>query len=234
MKPAKYYIAKARLSGLFSRALLGGFVLLTVAVAAIPFAQDSLTPYSVFVSGYTRSDGTQVPSYYRRPPGSVPHDEPYEVLRFFALLAFGFGTYLLGKPIWVFCCAAPEALLPEPGNAPPLPTRPEPVDNPTKQARARRDWRCMACDSPIAKGEVYRYAKVVTAGAIRRRYCDACAARLTGEHRSRRQRVREYEIALARRQEIIAQLVRKQFLAVYGCEIETRPNKRMEASRLKK
>lgn len=37
-----------------------------------------LTPYSVSVSGYYRSDGTYVRPYHRRPPGSVKHDAPYK------------------------------------------------------------------------------------------------------------------------------------------------------------
>jgi hypothetical protein len=39
-----------------------------------------MTPKSVHVSGYTRKDGTHVRAYNRRPPGSVAHDEPYEML----------------------------------------------------------------------------------------------------------------------------------------------------------
>jgi hypothetical protein len=41
-------------------------------------ANSKLTPYSVTVKGYYRSDGTRVESYKRRPPGSVAHDKPYE------------------------------------------------------------------------------------------------------------------------------------------------------------
>jgi len=41
-------------------------------------AGSHLTPASVHVSGYYRRDGTYVHEYYRRPPGGVPHDAPYE------------------------------------------------------------------------------------------------------------------------------------------------------------
>ena len=34
-------------------------------------ANSKLTPYSVKVKGYYRSDGTKVESYKRRPPGSA-------------------------------------------------------------------------------------------------------------------------------------------------------------------
>ncbi|MCK4338827.1 MAG: hypothetical protein KAW87_02410 [Candidatus Cloacimonetes bacterium] len=44
-------------------------------------AGKHLTPYSVHVRGYYRRDGTYVSSHYRRPPGSVAHDAPYESTR---------------------------------------------------------------------------------------------------------------------------------------------------------
>ena len=47
---------------------------------------SELTPHSVSVRGYYRSDGTYVNSYNRRPPGSVKHDKPYETIRFITLL----------------------------------------------------------------------------------------------------------------------------------------------------
>ena len=44
----------------------------------ISYNESYLTPYSVSVSGYSRSDGSYVKPYKRRPPGSVSHDKPYE------------------------------------------------------------------------------------------------------------------------------------------------------------
>jgi hypothetical protein len=41
-------------------------------------AKANLTPYSVHVEGYYRSDGTFVHPHNRRPPGSVDHDLPFE------------------------------------------------------------------------------------------------------------------------------------------------------------
>lgn len=51
-------------------------------------AGKHLTPYSVSVSGYYRSDGVYVSSYNRRPPGSVKHDEPYESKRTYMSVLF--------------------------------------------------------------------------------------------------------------------------------------------------
>lgn len=57
-------------------------------------AGGRLTPYSVSVEGYTRSDGTYVSSHSRRPSGSVAHDAPYERKRIF--MGFLFFVCLVG------------------------------------------------------------------------------------------------------------------------------------------
>ena len=54
------------------------FALIPLLHQNISKAKNKLTPYSVNVSSYERSDGTFVESYSRRPPGSVEHDKPYE------------------------------------------------------------------------------------------------------------------------------------------------------------
>jgi hypothetical protein len=62
----------------------------------IIYAQSNLTPKTVYVSGYTKKDGTRVSSYYRRPPGSVEHDSPYETIKYlsiFAIVADGIFFY---------------------------------------------------------------------------------------------------------------------------------------------
>ena len=51
-------------------------------------AGKHLTPYSVSVRGYYRSDGTYVRPHNRRPPGSVIHDAPYERKRMYMGLLF--------------------------------------------------------------------------------------------------------------------------------------------------
>jgi hypothetical protein len=44
----------------------------------ITYYKSFLTPYSVTVNGYSRTDGTIIKSYKRRPPGSVSHDKPFK------------------------------------------------------------------------------------------------------------------------------------------------------------
>jgi hypothetical protein len=51
-------------------------------------AGEHLTPYSVSVRGYYRSDGTYVGPHSRRPPGSVEHDAPYERKRMYMGILF--------------------------------------------------------------------------------------------------------------------------------------------------
>ena len=64
-------------------------------------AGTHLTPFSVNVEGYYRSDGTYVYPHKRRPPGSVKHDAPYEQKRiqmgllFFVCLVGGCGSILI-------------------------------------------------------------------------------------------------------------------------------------------
>ena len=61
------------------------WLLIPLDLIVIPIMQDlsaeaekELTPYSINVNGYQRSDGSYVGSYSRRPPGSVEHDKPFE------------------------------------------------------------------------------------------------------------------------------------------------------------
>jgi len=64
-------------------------------------AGSHLTPYSVSVSGYYRSNGTYVRPYKRRPSGGVNHDEPYISERmtmgllFFVCLIGGGGSIII-------------------------------------------------------------------------------------------------------------------------------------------
>jgi hypothetical protein len=78
-KQFRRLLGRAWLSGMFTwfpAGLLGSIV----GIFIFLYAQSNLTPYSVHVSGYYRSNGTYVNPYTRRPPGSVNHDEPYGVV----------------------------------------------------------------------------------------------------------------------------------------------------------
>ena len=64
-------------------------------------ASANLTPYSVSVRGYYRSDGTYVSPHSRRPPGSVAHDAPYESTRSLCLLGMVACIGLVAIPLWL-------------------------------------------------------------------------------------------------------------------------------------
>lgn len=65
-------------------------------------AGQHLTPYSVHVRGYYRSDGTYVSSYQRRPPGGVAHDKPYKSTRALCTIVFIFSASVGGTSIYLF------------------------------------------------------------------------------------------------------------------------------------
>ena len=158
MKRPRYYITKARLSGMFSETPKGLAVLIVASVVFL-FAQGSLTPFSVFVSGYTRTDGTRVSSYSRRPPGSVPHDEPYQLLNLAGMAGLVVGVFFAGRPMWRFFAAQPETLVPIPKDAPLPPSPPIFVRSPNRSAKARKDWTCEGCGTSRPDTRLHRTAK---------------------------------------------------------------------------
>jgi len=61
------------------------------------YTENNLSPYSVNVRGYYRSDGTYVSPHSRRPPGSVKKDQPYELIRgFLIILLISSGGAIIG------------------------------------------------------------------------------------------------------------------------------------------
>ena len=75
---------KKRLTGI---ALVVGGLLLWM------FGCAGVTPASVFVSGFYRSDGTYVGSYNRQPPGSVANDSPFETAEWLGFFFVCSGIY---------------------------------------------------------------------------------------------------------------------------------------------
>jgi hypothetical protein len=63
-----------------------GLIIFGVSLCFYIDAGNNLTPPSVSVSGYYRSDGTYVRPYNRRPPGGARHDSPYETERTITLI----------------------------------------------------------------------------------------------------------------------------------------------------
>lgn len=65
-------------------------------------AGQHLTPYSVSVRGYYRSDGTYVRPHSRRPPGGAIHDVPYESKRFLCMIFILVGLGLFCYAVYSF------------------------------------------------------------------------------------------------------------------------------------
>ena len=63
-------------------------ILIILSFGGCRYAANNITPHSVDVSGYTRSDGMDISSHHRRPPGSTSRDAPYETLAFLSFLIF--------------------------------------------------------------------------------------------------------------------------------------------------
>lgn len=84
------------------KARLGLLLMVAVSIAGFTFGIYNTTSPSVSVSRYTRSDGTRVSGYSRKPPGSVRRDRPYTLIRGVSLLLLiggGIGAWLAHQQV---------------------------------------------------------------------------------------------------------------------------------------
>jgi hypothetical protein len=221
MRPPKYYLVKARLSGLHSR-FIAGLVMAILGVGVMIVARGNITPASVFVRAYTRSDGTSVSAYSRRPRGAAQRHRPYETAYTLGLGLLVGGLYLGFRPLRLFLKARPEVLLPPLLDVPTLPEPPLRPVNPTVSARARRPWKCHRCGEQMSSEMSYFFPKPRRKQRSRTRYCQQCAQKLVTEAKQFPDRLREYEAEHLRVSAIIAALRHQQFRAVYGCDEVTK------------
>lgn len=165
--------------------IIGGFV-------AVRWAGGHMSPYSVHVSGYYRSDGSYVSSHSRRSPGSRAHDAPYELVRSVA------GLSMLGGLIGLIMCASgireidPFELLPTAGLT--KPTKPKAIRVPSKMSVSRKSWPCTRCDTLIPKGRRYAFYMADKYGRSDRvRHCRECRDALLIEEQIGVEVARQYE-----------------------------------------
>jgi hypothetical protein len=149
-------------------------MLIILSIAIFLFSQTNLIPSSVHVSGYTRSNGTYVNSYNRRPPGSVEHDKPYQILNYIS-----FGSFVLGI-IWLVLLIREihrsnhiDLFLKTIIWRSNYPTRPSFVPLPEFYKKARKDWYCSRCSSLIKIGMLYYHCEY-SSKYIGNRYCNKC------------------------------------------------------------
>ena len=108
------------------------------------------TPRSVFVHGYTTMEGTHVHSYFRRPPGSVAHDRPYEREEWYGDVAEFAGFAMLLWFAYGVGWASDRSLLKVPAGSVP----PEPIGAaPSGVWFVRWPTQCAICGAPLNKGE---------------------------------------------------------------------------------
>lgn len=158
---------ETRLLGIFL--LVGGFLLWVFGFAGV-------TPSSVRVSGYYRSDGTYVNSYSRRPPGSVAHDDPFETAGWFGFFGFCAGVYILVARRKPNSPSVPHPSFPQETEQSTNEIELAPVPN--GQGIADVNWRCEGCQLPFEAGTPYWYNLVSIQGADVCRYCTACRDKL--------------------------------------------------------
>jgi hypothetical protein len=136
---------KKRLTGI---ALVVGGLLLWM------FGCAGVTPSSVFVSGYYRSDGSYVSSYNRRPLGSVARDSPFETAEW-----LGFFLVCSGVYVQVAKDSARDTSMRRyrgfPERIAEIPDEVELVPVPTNRGVAESDWRCEGCNRPFGNGTPY-------------------------------------------------------------------------------
>jgi hypothetical protein len=134
-----------------------------------------ITPSSVHVSGYTRSDGTVVNSYNRRPPNSVLHDIPFQTLSIIS----GIGTIACGIYFikLIILCKNKEAIdyfIEEIKWNEDYPQKNyKEIKIPNMSTIPRKDWRCNKCNGNIYSGTKYFYYKN-EGTSFRSHYCEKC------------------------------------------------------------
>jgi hypothetical protein len=154
-----------------------GIFLLVCGFLLWVFGFAGVTPSSVNVSGYYRSDGTYAQSYSRRPPGSVAHDDPFEAAEWFGFFSFCGGVYIL-----VAKKRPNGPLIPyvsSPRKITQSTTEIELAPVPNYRGISDTNWRCEGCSRPFEAGTSYWYNIVFVQGeADISRYCIACRDKL--------------------------------------------------------
>lgn len=212
-KRFRHLLGRAWLAGMFTWFPAGLFGSI-IGIFLFVYAQSNLTPYSVSVRGYYRSNGTYVSSYMRRPPGSVKHDEPYEGLRLFAGLIVIAGTAASGISVYRIVKVSDIDFLPRIDYKSHLPEKPRDIHIPHKLAKARSTWLCTRCCVAINPGDLYFYY----GDRWRTRFCPNCRLRLMDEKRSEEMKMSVYMEAVKKEEAERQALRASQYQHFYGSE----------------
>lgn len=216
MRPIRFYRAKVKLARIWPY-LPAGIVLLVAGSFSFFYAELNITPKSVSVSSYHRSDGAYVSSYNRRPPGSIAHDQPYEALQVLGFLMAAGGGVLTYTSVRRLFFIPPHKLLP-PLSDDNLPQAPQEVRFPKSRAVARKRWSCERCRSGSGRGTEYWYFESRGRYTVRHKFCGPCRTKLSHEASLQAAKWREYSAALQTYHSRKERRLREQFRAYYGCD----------------
>jgi hypothetical protein len=167
----------------FRPALTGG-VLLVLGLLLWAYGYSGMTPASVSVSGYYRSDGTYVSSYERRPQGSVPHDEPYHGVEWLGVFMTCVGGYFILRRKKLAIDSQHSYLTH--ARPKPVPETPKVVPVPTGHGISKEQWRCDYCDRPFGANEIYWFNENSMLSDDCAAYCSECRDKLVLENRARK------------------------------------------------
>jgi hypothetical protein len=231
----RYVKAKAKLAGIFSD-FPCGLLLFTFGLIVYLFAQGSLTPFSVSVSGYTRRDGTQVSAHTRRPAGSREHDKPIQTALVLGVVLMVLGGSWSVKAVHRFVRKSDYDLLPPlaaealAGAAlrSYLPELPAIVRLPSRSATARKDWHCTRCKQPIYQKEIYWYGESPGYFETRNRICARCRRELVQAKARSAELMQVYRKAYPAYVAELRAEKTHQFKSFYGVEPKYLPDRILE------
>jgi len=179
------------LSGLFTW-FPAGFLGVLLGICFFVYTNTNLTPFSVSVRSYHRSDGSYVRAHNRRPPGSVEHDKPYKTLQYISFLFLLTGTAACGISVYRLVNLSDLDLLPAVDYKSKLPDKPRDINVPHILSKARSSWLCYICREAIRSGgSYYHYGS-----HHRTRICPQCRSKLIEDKRTEDRNMVAYKEAL--------------------------------------
>ena len=184
-----YRRGRAKLAGMYKTLPISILVVL-IGITLHSAGSAGMTPASVSVRGYTRSDGTYVRPYSRRPPGSMVRDKPYERQKTIGFLLIVGGVLVAWRTGYRYRNATDNELLPSfvVDFSPPSTVR-----VPDKSAKSRKTWSCLDCERPISPGDTYFYREYwIDRYPERERFCKVCRDARVEQHLALEQELIRY------------------------------------------
>lgn len=207
----RYWFGKIRLAGGFTVLPIALIFQIGGCVASLS-AKSELTPFSVSVSGYHRSDGTYINAYNRRPSGGARHDAPHETAALIWSLISTGGAIAVGFVLFRLFLRSDWELLPSIKYQSQLPNRPKSIIVPHLTVRSRSVWMCLRCRRVIHPGDIYCYSDASRDW----KYCPNCRILFVKEKAIEDEKWVAYESAIKAEKEEKKNLRLAQYHRFYG------------------